>query len=82
MAYDYGPRPEPNDQVEQTVKLASSQVAANKLLLGISVVSESESSIADKINIARQYGLGGIALWRLGLVSDQEWKVIRDNILD
>lgn len=80
MAYDYGPKPEPNAQVEQAVKLASAEVAPNRLLLGISVISESESSIAGKINIAKQYGLGGISLWRLGLVSDDEWKVIRENI--
>lgn len=81
MAYDYGPKPEPIDMVEQAVKLAIADVPANKLLLGISVANESASSITGKLNIAEDYRLEGIALWRLGLVADDEWRVLGDNIV-
>ncbi|HWP96955.1 MAG TPA: stalk domain-containing protein [Syntrophomonadaceae bacterium] len=81
MAYDYGPKPEPTDMVEQAVKLATADAPAGKLLLGIAVANESASSIASKLAIAEDYNLGGIALWRLGLVADDEWKVLEDNIV-
>lgn len=81
MAYDYGPKPEPTDLVEQAVKLATASVPADKLLLGIAVANESASSITSKLSIAEDYNLGGIALWRLGLVSDDEWQILEDNIV-
>ncbi len=81
MAYDYGPKPEPTDLVEQAVKLATADVPADKLLLGIAVANESASSITSKLTIAEDYNLGGIALWRLGLLSDDEWQSLRDNIV-
>ncbi len=77
MAYDYGTKPEPLNQVEEAVQLASASVAPEKLMLGISVVNESEASIADKIAIASRYHLNGIALWRLGLISGEEWATMR-----
>lgn len=80
MAYDYGSKPEPIDKVEQAVQLAAA-VPADKLLLGIAVANESDASIADKLNLAIDHNLGGIALWRLGLVSNDEWKVLGDNIV-
>ena len=79
MAYDYGPKPEPLSKVEQAVKQSLSGVPAQKLFLGISVVSESDTSIVSKIELAKNYRLGGIALWRLGLISDEEWAVLRTH---
>lgn len=80
MAYDYGPKPEPVTLVEEAVKAAAASVPASKLILGISAASESEDSMPGKLKIAQQYGLGGIALWRLGLVSDEMWNVLRENV--
>lgn len=77
MAYDYGTKPEPVVLVEEAVRLASASVVSEKLMLGISVVNESKDSIADKISIASRYRLNGIALWRLGLVTDEEWEMLR-----
>jgi len=80
MAYDYGPRPEPLDKVEQAVTLALAQVPASKLYLGISAVNESASSMNGKIDLAQKYRLGGTALWRLGIVSDDQWAVLRTRL--
>lgn len=77
MAYDYGPNPEPNDLVEQAVKLATASVSGDKLWLGISAGNESDISMKSKLGIAKRYRLGGIALWRLGVISDDLWKVLR-----
>ncbi len=80
MAYDYGPKPEPVSLVEQAVKMASSLVPSQKLFLGISAPSESGDSITTKVDIAKRYHLGGIALWRLGLITDEMWKELRQSI--
>lgn len=79
MAYDYGAKPEPVDRVEEAVQLAIASVSPEKLVLGISAINESEDSIADKIAIANRYHLDGIALWRLGLVTDEEWETLREE---
>lgn len=81
MAYDYGPRPEPDHMVIQAVETAVREVPKDKLILGISLPSENAESLAKRIGIAKRYGLNGIALWRLGLVGDQHWQVIREAIL-
>jgi len=79
MAYDYGSKPEPVERVEEAVQLAIASVSPEKLVLGISAINESENSIADKIAIANRYHLDGIALWRLGLVTDEEWETLREE---
>lgn len=81
MAYDYGPRPEPDHMVIQAVEMAVREVPKDKLMLGISLPSENAESLAKRIGIAKRYGLDGMALWRLGLVGDQHWQVIREAIL-
>lgn len=81
MAYDYGPRPEPDHMVIQAVEMAVREVPKDKLMLGISLPSENAESLAKRIGIAKRYGLDGMALWRLGLVGDQQWQVIREAIL-
>jgi spore germination protein YaaH len=81
MAYDYGPRPEPFNLVLQAVEMAAEVVPPHKLLLGISAPYETPESIVPKIGIAKRYNLQGIALWRLGLVTQKIWQVLRDNVL-
>ncbi|HAG00600.1 MAG TPA: copper amine oxidase [Paenibacillus lactis] len=74
MAYQYHPvgtkdrKPEPNTQVQQAIQLALDAGAPkDKLLLGISLGSETENSIDDKLGLAKRYQLKGAALWRLGI---------------
>lgn len=81
MAYDYGPKPEPVNLVVQAVEMAQTVVPPEKLLLGISVPYETPESFAVKVGIAKRYNWGGIALWRLGLVSDQVWEVLRRAVM-
>ncbi|MEW6447509.1 MAG: stalk domain-containing protein [Bacillota bacterium] len=79
MAYDYGTRPEPVKLVIQAVELAT-VVPADKLVLGISIPSETPESILTKVGIAKRYNLNGIALWRLGLLSDEMWVALRTKV--
>ncbi len=81
MAYDYGQKPEPADLVLQAVKSASALVPPEKLILGISVPSETPESLVTKVGIAKRYNLKGIALWRLGLVSDDMWASLRTCVV-
>lgn len=76
MAYDYGPKPEPLPLVQGAIESALRMVPAHKLLLGISLPSERAESLQQKIGLAKRYGLKGIALWRLGLVSPEMWSVL------
>lgn len=77
MAYDYGPKPEPDHLVTAAIKEAAADVPAHKLILGISAPSETPASLRGKANLAQKYRLDGIALWRLGLISDEMWAVLR-----
>ncbi len=79
MAYDYGPKPEPNNQVMQAVEMALEHVPSEKLLLGISAPYETAESMVAKIGIAKRYNLKGVALWRLGLVPSDMWDTIRTH---
>ncbi len=80
MAYDYGQQPEPVTLVNQAVEQALKDVPANKILLGISIPNETADSIKTKIGIAKRYNLGGIALWRLGLISQEMWDALRTTV--
>lgn len=80
MAYDYGSKPEPVNQVSQAVEMALTSVPTNKLVLGISAPSETAASISTKMGIAKRYGLAGVALWRLGLIDDAMWQTLRGGI--
>lgn len=71
---------EPTDLVFQAVQSAVAQVSPDKLILGISLPNENTESIRTKIGIAKRFQLQGVALWRLGLVSDDMWEEIRNNI--
>ncbi|MGE5416395.1 MAG: stalk domain-containing protein [Acidobacteriota bacterium] len=76
MAYEYGPKPEPIEMVKDAINQALKVVPANKLVLGICVPYETPDSILDKIALAKHYDLHGIAVWRLGLLSDQMWHAL------
>jgi len=80
MAYDYGSKPEPLNLVLQAVQEAATAVPPAKLLLGISVPSETPESIITKVGVAKRYHLGGIALWRLGLVPGDMWQALRTTV--
>jgi hypothetical protein len=81
MAYDYGLKPEPIELVAAAVEKAVALVPAEKLILGISIPSETPTSLPTKIGIAKRYQLKGIALWRLGLITQEMWQVLHENIL-
>jgi hypothetical protein len=80
MAYDYGPRPEPEDLIIQAVEQSLKNVPKEKLFLGISIPSENPVSMSAKIEIAKRYRLGGIALWRLGLLSEDMWGILKSTV--
>jgi len=80
MAYDYGTKPEPEELVIQAIEQATEKVPKEKLLLGISIPNETLESFAVKIGLAKRFGLGGIAIWRLGLVQDEMWDVLKNSI--
>lgn len=80
MAYDYGSKPEPTQQVLQAIQSAKSLVPAQKLLLGISLPNETPESLAIKIGLAKRHNLQGVALWRLGLVSSEMWTTLESSI--
>ncbi|MDD3653123.1 MAG: stalk domain-containing protein [Desulfotomaculaceae bacterium] len=80
MAYDYGARPEPLNLVVEAVEMAGVVVPPKKLVLGISIPSETAESLMTKVGVAKRYGLEGIAIWRLGLVSDEMWSGLRSKV--
>lgn len=81
MAYDYGSKPEPVSLVKQAVETAKALVPPEKLVLGISAPTETAESILTKVGIAKRYGLDGIAIWRLGLVTGEMWNALRDTVI-
>jgi spore germination protein YaaH len=80
MAYEYGSNPEPIDKVREAVELAQAKVPSEKLILGILIPNETPQSVLVKVGIAKRYNLGGIALWRLGVLSDEMWNSLRSTI--
>lgn len=80
MAYDYGSQPEPLNSVIQAVEMAKKSVPVEKLVLGVSIPSETADSILSKVGVAKRYNLQGIAIWRLGLVSDKMWTALRSSV--
>lgn len=80
MAYEYGTKPEPDFLVIQAIEQSLNDVPKEKLVLGISAPSENQQSIISKIGIAKRYQLDGIALWRLGLLTDGMWDQMRKSV--
>lgn len=81
MAYDYGSKPEPVSLIQEAVELAEIWVPAEKLILGISVVGETPESIKTITGLAKKYNLGGIAIWRLGLLNNEMWNALGENVI-
>ncbi|ERM92135.1 copper amine oxidase [Caldanaerobacter subterraneus subsp. yonseiensis KB-1] len=81
MAYDYGQKPEPEKLVIQAIEETLKEVPKEKVILGISIPSETPESFAIKVGLAKRYGLNGIALWRLGLINDEMWEVLKTSII-
>lgn len=79
MAYDYEQTQDANKQpqsiakVDEAVRRALATGApAAKLMLAVNVNAENEHTVDDKLGLAKRYGLGGAAFWRLGLFTDAE----------
>ncbi|QJD82658.1 stalk domain-containing protein [Cohnella herbarum] len=88
MAHDYHAKgtpirtPEPNDKVEQAIELLlNSGIPADKLILGISLGSETAESVDDKLGLAKRYGLKGASFWRLTLYN-QEFANAIDRVVE
>lgn len=79
-AYEDETKPEPLNMVDQGIRLALEQVSKDKLILGISVYSEDETSVNAKIGLAKRYGLKGIAIWRLGLIGQPVWNEMGKSV--
>ncbi|MEK0313898.1 stalk domain-containing protein [Cohnella sp. 56] len=87
MAYDYeqadsaNKNPQSVTKVDDAIRLAIAAGAPKeKLLLGINLNAENESSVDDKLGLAKRYGLGGAAFWRLGLFTDAEQAAIERSV--
>lgn len=83
MAYDYKPyveAPEPITLVNEAIELALKEVPKSKLVLGISADSETDQSIGSKIGLAKRYGLKGVAIWRIGLITSKTMDAIGKSI--
>ncbi|MGI5838379.1 MAG: stalk domain-containing protein [bacterium] len=81
MAYDYGAKPEPSALVTQAVEQSLKYVPKGKLVLGISIPNETPESLVSKVGIAKRYRLKGIALWRLGLLTDEMWGTLKTTVV-
>ncbi|CCO08789.1 stalk domain-containing protein [Desulforamulus hydrothermalis] len=81
MAHDYGSKPEPLDLVNQAVSLACQAVPPEKIILAVSVPSETAASLVSKVGIAKRHQLKGISLWRLGLLNQDMWFSLRTCII-
>ena len=77
MAHDYGESPEPLDRVIQAVEMALVDVPREKLILGLSVYTETALSLVDKLVVAERFRLQGVSFWRLGLLVDEMWRTLR-----
>lgn len=85
MAYDYRStggtgQPEPADKVDEAIRLALKETNKDKLVLGLNLNSENAKSVHTLIGLAKRYDLKGIALWRLGLISSDEWTQMQKSV--
>lgn len=85
MAYDYlqgnnSGRPQPADKVDEAIRLALKETSASKLLLGLNMDSEDQTSVKTLTGLAKRYDLKGIALWRLGLIKSEEWNSLKETV--
>lgn len=82
MAYAYTDEksPQPNNKVDEAIRLALKSAPKEKLLLGVNLASENIDSVNTKIGLAKRYDLKGIALWRLGLNKQNVWGKIGESV--
>ncbi|WP_116192780.1 stalk domain-containing protein [Paenibacillus taihuensis] len=82
MAYDYSYEdgPEPLSRVDEAIRLALKAVPKSKLVLGISIGSETAQSVAGPIGLAKRYDLKGVAFWRLGIIGSNTMTAIEKTI--
>lgn len=63
------------------MEMALDKVPAEKLVLATSIPTETEESLPAKIEIARRNELMGISLWRLGLLDETYWPLLKKAVL-
>ncbi|RCX14407.1 glycosyl hydrolase family 18 (putative chitinase) [Fontibacillus phaseoli] len=90
MAYDYrtgtgfseegGKQPEPVSKVDEAIRLAIKETSKDKLILGLNMDNENANSVSLLTGLAKRYDLKGIALWRLGIIKEDEWKSLEQSI--
>lgn len=90
MAYDYrtgtgfseegGKQPETVSKVDEAIRLAIKETNKDKLILGLNMDNENASSVSILTGLAKRYDLKGIALWRLGIIKEDEWKSLEQSI--
>ncbi|THF79593.1 glycosyl hydrolase [Cohnella fermenti] len=83
MAYAYGEekQPEPLAKVDEAIRLALAQdVAKEKLMLAVNMDNENETTVGDKIGLAKRYSLAGVAFWRLGILTQAELSAIDASV--
>jgi spore germination protein YaaH len=78
MAYDFHTAgtpdhtPEPNAKVDEAISLMlKAGVSKDKIILGISLASESTQTVDDKLGLAKRYGLKGASFWVLKLYNQE-----------
>ncbi|MCJ8014890.1 stalk domain-containing protein [Paenibacillus sp. KQZ6P-2] len=79
-AFEQEKGPEPLDKVDEAIRLALKETSKDKLILGISLGSEKDTTINSKIGLAKRYDLKGVAFWRLGLIGPSAWTQINQSI--
>lgn len=85
MAYDYLPgdnsnKPQPADKVDEAIRLALKETSKNKLILGMNLNSEDQTSVKTLVGLAKRHDLKGIALWRLGIIKNEEWTSLKQGV--
>ncbi len=72
MAYEYTSdrQPQPIKLVEKAVREAAALAAPSKLYLGVNAYAETAESVKEKRDLAIAYNLKGVAVWRIGLLSE------------
>jgi len=86
MAHDYLDRrvdqsPEPADKVTEAIELTLKQVERNRILLGIVAPYETPESLAQKVGLAKRYGLAGLSVWRLGTVGPDRMAALESAVI-
>lgn len=85
MAYDYLPgdnsnKPQPADKIDEAIRLALKETPKSKLILGLNLNSEDQTSVKTLVGLAKRYDLKGIALWRLGIIKSEEWTSLKQSV--